>query len=686
VIRSLSTLILTLCMFVHSAMAMDFQNVMSGPGLDARLVIQSFERTCGDINKPFAELTDENLTNMCNIVLETKACKSVKEEDLRSCDFNEPEEAGSALDLLTGCAQGLFESVKELLTFIWDVMKFAWKSATDSEYRGKKLAQAGSYMESAKLYLDTEYQKAYDETSFPFRKIKAMKKMGGAIAQMIMSLIQKTISSEMTEFSCLNSQAKSKYTCKLIGDIFLPPAVALALIKKGPAALKSVGALSTAFDKMKKNIKKDKRNDFPDNMDAIDAKDFDDELASLEKMLKNQGFAEDLHKGRVEMYKLLNRKPPEKPATPEEIALVNNTYMAKIAKYFNEEGIPYKVADYNKKNKTDIAEIEIDFSYPSNNPVFLKLKKYNDKLGKRKLKFALHYLDSNGAAGVYRGGHKEVKINLDNLGKIIKGENATTLTHEYRHSMFHKNRDQGKDSIFYGKLHSDKDGVKVSEIKAYEKYISMEELYNHSSDTFDMLKRKKKMSSEDFDFVKRKSENVKHISDAVYANSKEIFEVGKSFKAGTSISQQKPYTLTTKEGHEIRITSDPASDRGQIEISYNGKKYVEPVVTAQQQAAFNKVREGFQDFHSTGSLENFNGLSMPRLTRLVEDIQEKSVKRARIARYQSDWSGRLSEYMDRNTIDTVNIDTMKAATGLLKQGVRENKKGIYDGKLLPGEN
>ncbi len=224
--------------------------------LDNLLIKNSFDGLCS--NKSLYDnkvLTNETVLAMCNVVKKSKLCENVKKEELRSCQLNSQVSESSPLDLLSSCATGLFESIKDLLDFVWQVMKFAWSNATDTKKRSETTAQASAYMESASLYLNIEYEKSYEESSSPFRKMKALSNMGESIAKMIMGLVQTVIEKEVQEFACLNQEAKTKYTCKLIGDLFFPPAFALALIKKGPAALKSIGAIAKAFEKTTANIK-----------------------------------------------------------------------------------------------------------------------------------------------------------------------------------------------------------------------------------------------------------------------------------------------------------------------------------------------------------------------------------------------------------------------------------------------
>ncbi len=630
-------------------------------------VIEEQSLNCAEI----APVTSsENLSDVCLATVQSEACKEIPENDLKSCSASVGEDSINGLDLLTSCAEGLFDSVSELVEFIWDVMKFAWSSATDSEYRGEIREQADAYMDSAKLYLMTEYQKAFEECSSPFKQVKALKKMGGAIANMIVDMVMEAVENEIQEFSCLNNPAKSKYTCQLLGDLFFPPAAALALIKKGPKALKGLGNVADSFGELKKKFKGKRKNvDFPGEKNIIDLSSVDDDLIELERSLRSLAVTEELGDIEKQVRKIMFFKGK---ASPGELKKLNDRAMVKLKKYFDEEGVPARFTKMGGDNP--IVELEIDFSKSSDSPIFQKLKRYNDNLGNRRLKVSLQGLYSIGGEGVFQSGINQVKIGMTSVLKLIRGETATTLSHEYRHSMFHQARDAGKDSLFYGKLSAVDDGAKVSGVKAYSKYMSMEELYNHSSDIFDGLKGKKKLRKSDLSFVSFKAENVKEMSIALYDNAKEINSATSSFRTGAKLKRSSPNTIFSKDGHSMTFAENKLTGRGEVVIEYNGKKYVEPVVTDAQQSAFNDVVKGFDHYNATGDMSQFNQYSLPKLGRLVEDIESKNTRRARVSLFQYQQSTRMQDYLKGKNIEDIDLDKLKKEAGAVKQGVREKRK------------
>lgn len=202
--------------------------------------VHSYQEIC--ISQGIQPLTS-SLTDMCKIVTQNELCKDVPESDLLKCEALEKTSQLDAWEFIKGCSKGAFDSVKETLMFLWDIMQLAW----DGEKRGEAMEQASEYMAMAKLYLHTEYQKALAKSSPPMKETKALLSMGGAIASMIMNKISDMVSQEYKEFGCLNFEAKSKYMCKIMGDIFLPPAGVVALIKYGPKAVKQFPNLKSVF-------------------------------------------------------------------------------------------------------------------------------------------------------------------------------------------------------------------------------------------------------------------------------------------------------------------------------------------------------------------------------------------------------------------------------------------------------
>lgn len=186
--------------------------------------------------------------SLCNELIRSSVCQKVKREDIRTCE--ETNLAVKGWDYIKGCVSGLFDSVVDLLTFLGKIMEFVWDSVTLKKDFGKGL----EYSKSALLYLDAEYQRHYEKTSSPLRTLKAMKSMAGAIAGTVIKTITNFVSAQVEQFDCLNERAQSHMVCKVMGDIFIPPAAVLALIKHGPAAIKGFKSLEKGIANAKKDM------------------------------------------------------------------------------------------------------------------------------------------------------------------------------------------------------------------------------------------------------------------------------------------------------------------------------------------------------------------------------------------------------------------------------------------------
>ncbi|EQC47295.1 hypothetical protein [Bacteriovorax sp. Seq25_V] len=208
--------------------------------------IEVFKNTCSSIDSTIP--ANDELKFFCDVVTKSEVCQTQKKEDLLNCSNFEESKEFDVIDFLAGCTTGLFNSAKELLSFIWDAMKWVWEKGTNP---GKSYQEASEYVDSVKLYLVTEYDKAYDKESSPFRSAKAAKAVGGAIAKMLYKGIQEYLYKEYQEFGCLNFQARSEVVCKVAGDFIIPPAAAFAFLKMGPKAFKASDKVKDLLDKRK---------------------------------------------------------------------------------------------------------------------------------------------------------------------------------------------------------------------------------------------------------------------------------------------------------------------------------------------------------------------------------------------------------------------------------------------------
>ena len=211
--------------------------------------VHAYRELCRDRNSGNEKLLN-NLGEICSTVLGSGICKDVPADKRLECKNIESHPQLDLWDFLQGCAKGVFASVENFLGFIWDVMKWVWNNTTDSETRSATIEQATEYINIVKLYLHTEFEKAYAQQDPPLRTVKALKAMGGSIANLILSNITDLMNQKYQQLACLNFEAKSQLICQFVGEIFIPPAAALSLIKYGPEAIKKFPNLSRAFAKL----------------------------------------------------------------------------------------------------------------------------------------------------------------------------------------------------------------------------------------------------------------------------------------------------------------------------------------------------------------------------------------------------------------------------------------------------
>ena len=208
--------------------------------------ITSYEEICK--SQGIAPVSN-SMKQMCQVVVKDKMCESVPQKDRLNCNALNNLAVVNQWDFIVGCAKGAFNSVKDTLSFFWEIMKWAWNNATSSEARSKSSGATTEFMNSAKLFLHTEYNKAHARAKPPFQDVKAISAMGASIGKLIMGKLSDFAAQQYQQLGCMNFQAKSKYMCKIVGDIFLPPAGVVALLKYGSKAAKQFPKVATLFTK-----------------------------------------------------------------------------------------------------------------------------------------------------------------------------------------------------------------------------------------------------------------------------------------------------------------------------------------------------------------------------------------------------------------------------------------------------
>lgn len=212
-----------------------------------------FLSQCNSLQKP---ALDNEIKMFCDVVVHSDVCQEVKEEDLMNCSDIKASRDFDVIKFFKGCTTGLFDSVKELIAFVWDVMKWVGNAV----YNYKDTYREGAEnLDSVKLYLVTEYDKAYEDASgiSPVRSLKAANAVASTIAGMLFKGVQDYLHQEYEQFGCMNFEARTRSVCKVAGDIIIPPAAAFALIKYGTKSIKMSGNLKRSLSKGNNKDKSD---------------------------------------------------------------------------------------------------------------------------------------------------------------------------------------------------------------------------------------------------------------------------------------------------------------------------------------------------------------------------------------------------------------------------------------------
>ncbi len=198
-----------------------------------------------------SELLGSQLNAICQTVVDSKICGAIPEQDRLRCDESHLENKIDLWSYLKGCAQGALQSVQNFLDFVWEVMKWVWENSVDAEKRSATFAQASEYGNSIKLYLYTEYEKAYSKAEGPLKELQALRGMADTIGRLILNQLVSAIQGQYDKFGCLKAEVKAKVTCEFVGEIFMPPAAAVALLKYGSKSLRNHPNLEKAISNLR---------------------------------------------------------------------------------------------------------------------------------------------------------------------------------------------------------------------------------------------------------------------------------------------------------------------------------------------------------------------------------------------------------------------------------------------------
>ena len=196
-------------------------------------VLIHFKNRCYDDSSQRL-ISSKNMQNLCESLLSTKICQSVPSEKRMSCQ--ELQSSPDQLDLwtyLVGCTNGLLDSVESVTQFISDLVEWSWGNVTSDELRSKNIQGANEHIQVVKLYLRTEYAKAYAKQEPPFKKLKALQAMGGSLSRLVVHHLTEQLSQKVHSFPCYKKEFRSQIICKYIGEVFASVGSGKVVIKGG---------------------------------------------------------------------------------------------------------------------------------------------------------------------------------------------------------------------------------------------------------------------------------------------------------------------------------------------------------------------------------------------------------------------------------------------------------------------
>lgn len=221
--------VLSFLLLSGSAAAFDFYKNIEIFG-DSASVENLYRNKCGPRDGTTDNLKS-NYTPICEILRESETCKDVPEEDKIECiDFEEE----NSIELISFralglCAWGLLTALKDLFVFLKDAILGGLGYLTNSETRNKVNDAVGEYADSLMQYVALEYDKELDKGH---GKARASINIAGTLLSDLFGKLSAAIQEEYYGLGCYRNGARIERVCKIIGDVTMPPAIALALIFK----------------------------------------------------------------------------------------------------------------------------------------------------------------------------------------------------------------------------------------------------------------------------------------------------------------------------------------------------------------------------------------------------------------------------------------------------------------------
>lgn len=281
--------------FIQTVQALDFHkniNILS----KSASVENIYHSQCFDNIESFESIKN-NYTEVCRILREADVCKDVPKHEKVECEDYDEE---NQIDLLSfralgTCALGLLTSLKDLFIFFKDAILGTFGYLGSDEKREEINGAIGEYFDSMTQYVALEYDKELDKGH---GKVRASMNIAGNLIKTLFQKLSTSIQEEYFGLGCYSQTYRTRKICKIIGDVTLPPAAAIALIFKlkkviSPQITKAKESmLSLKLSKRERSIQDTPALSIEKELEPLDSKTIKDEatvqtIASMKKELKS---------------------------------------------------------------------------------------------------------------------------------------------------------------------------------------------------------------------------------------------------------------------------------------------------------------------------------------------------------------------------------------------------------------
>jgi hypothetical protein len=195
-------------------------------------VENTFQHICGQDIRGLDSNVDKTWLNVCNVVKNSDACKSIPDEKRITCtednyELNEIDYA--SFDFLYNCLWGAGEAIVNLLVYMKDLVTGIVKMTYDKEYRSEKKGEYTALIDSVMAYISLEYAKTLDETG---SELEASAAVLSSVMKQLFSGIADSMEKEYFGLGCLKLESRQAKICESITSYIVPTFGVLKILSK----------------------------------------------------------------------------------------------------------------------------------------------------------------------------------------------------------------------------------------------------------------------------------------------------------------------------------------------------------------------------------------------------------------------------------------------------------------------